>query len=108
MLALSGLREGFARGWISPQTPPLLAPKPSWVKSSVCISSTLIESKALHLHYFSHLRKTGGRGSYRLVHTAWILARNYRKRRHQTAYHRARYQYPRRSSLHCSKWKKRP
>jgi len=69
-LALSGLREGFARGWISPQTPPRLAPKASWVKSRVSVSSKLIEIKGLQLQHFGHLRKTGGRGSYRLVHTA--------------------------------------
>jgi len=69
-LALSGLREGFARGMVSLHTPPLPGRKPSSVKSRVSITSKLIESKGLQLHYFGHLRKTGGRGRYRLVHTA--------------------------------------
>ena len=44
--------------------------KPSSVKSRVSTSSKLIESKRLQVYYFGHLRKTGGRGSYRLVHAA--------------------------------------
>ena len=50
-------------------SPPLLDRKPSSVKSRVCISSKLIESKGLQLQHFGHLRKTGGWGSYLLVHT---------------------------------------
>jgi len=65
----------FARGLLSLHTPPLLGRKPSSVKSRVSISSKLIEIKGLHLHYFGHLRKTGGRGSYRLVHTTHDLVR---------------------------------
>ena len=61
----------FARGLVSLHTPPLLGRKPSSVKSRVSISSKLIEIKGLQLHYFGHLRKTGGRGSYRLVHTTF-------------------------------------
>jgi hypothetical protein len=68
MLALSALYEGFARGLVSLHTPPLLGRKPSSVKSRVSIRSKLIEIKGLQLQYFGHLRKTGGRGSYRLVH----------------------------------------
>jgi hypothetical protein len=64
----------FARGLVSLHTPPLLGRKPSSVKSRVSISSKLIEIKGLHLYYFGHLRKTGGRGSYRLVHTAHLPA----------------------------------
>src|SRR6267142_4678763 len=39
-------------------------------KSRVSITSKLIENKALQVLYSGHLRKTGGRWSYRLVHTA--------------------------------------
>jgi len=75
MLALRGLREGFARELVSPHSPPLLDRKPSSVKSRVSTSSKLIEIKGLQLLYFGHLRKTGGRGSYRLVHTTHHLVR---------------------------------
>jgi len=67
-LAPSALCEGFARGFVPLHRPPLLGRKPSSVKSRVSISSKPIEIKGLQLHYFGHLRKTGGRGSYRLVH----------------------------------------
>jgi hypothetical protein len=50
----------------------LPVPKSLSAKSSVSVSSKLIEIKGLQLHYFGHLRKTGGRGSYRLVHTAYL------------------------------------
>ncbi len=50
-------------------TRPLLGRKLSSGKSRVSITSKLIDIKGLQLHYFGHLRKTGGRGSYRLVHT---------------------------------------
>jgi hypothetical protein len=66
MFALSALYEGFARGLVSLHTPPLLGRKPSSAKSRVSISSKLIEIKGFQLHYFGHLRKTGGRGSYQL------------------------------------------
>ena len=66
MFALSALYEGFARGLVSLHTPPLLGRKPSSAKSRVSISSKLIEIKRLQPHYFGHLRKTGGRGSYQL------------------------------------------
>jgi hypothetical protein len=62
MLALSGLREGFARGLVSLHTPPLLGRKPSSAKSRVSISSKLIENKRFQVLYFGHLRKTGGGG----------------------------------------------
>jgi hypothetical protein len=61
-LALSALYEGFARGLVSLHTRPLLGRKPSSVKSRVSISSKLIEIKGLQLHYFGHLRKSGGEG----------------------------------------------
>jgi hypothetical protein len=60
MLALSGLREGFA-GY----NPPFLGRKPSSPKPRVSITSKLIEIKGLQLLHFGHLRKTGGRGSCR-------------------------------------------
>jgi len=53
----------------------LPVPKSLAAKSSVSISSKLIEIKGLQLHYFGHLRKTGGRGSHRLVHTAYLPLR---------------------------------
>jgi hypothetical protein len=79
MLALSGLREGFARGWTYQHTAcpersrraELPVPKNPAAKPCVSITSKLIEIKALQVPYFGHLRKTGGRGSYRLVHTAY-------------------------------------
>ena len=58
----------FARGLVSLHTPPLLARKPASVKSRVSTTSKLIEIKRLQLQSFGHLRKTGGRGSYQLVH----------------------------------------
>jgi len=63
-LVVTNAREWamFARGLVSLHTPPLLGQKPSPVKSCVSISSKLIEIKGLQLQYFSHLRKTGGRG----------------------------------------------
>src|SRR5258708_2422265 len=42
-------------------------------KSCVSITSKLIENKAIQVLYSGHLRKTGGRGSYRLVHAAYSL-----------------------------------
>ena len=74
MFTLS-IAEGFTRGLLSLHTPPLLGRKPSSVKSRVSISSKLIEIKGFQLHYFGHLQKTGGRGSYRLVHTTHQLVR---------------------------------
>jgi hypothetical protein len=75
MLALSGLREAVARGLVSPHSPPLLVPKNPAAKSCVSITSKLIEIKGLQLQHFGHLRKTGGRGSYWLVHTARLPVR---------------------------------
>jgi len=66
----------FARGLVSLHTPPLLGRKPSLVKSRVSISSKLIENKRFQVLYSGHLRKIGGRGSYRLVHTPPHLDRN--------------------------------
>src|ERR1700686_283733 len=62
----------LARALVSLHTPPLLGRKPSSAKSRVSITSKLIEIKGLQLQHFGHLRKTGGRGSYRLVHTAHL------------------------------------
>jgi hypothetical protein len=64
MLALSGLCEGFARGWAYLHIPPILGPKPPSAKSRIPISSKLIENKRFQVLYFGHLRKTGGWGSY--------------------------------------------
>jgi hypothetical protein len=82
-LALSALHEGFAQGVVylhaaCPERNEFFAPrvlhrgrrahlpvpKSLAAKSRVSISSKLIEIKGLQLHYFGHLRKTGGRGSY--------------------------------------------
>jgi hypothetical protein len=82
-LALSALYEGFARGvvYLHAACPErsrrahLPAPKSLPAKSSVSITSKLIEIKGLQLHHFGHLRKIGGRGSHRLVHTAHLSLR---------------------------------
>src|SRR5258708_38961424 len=50
-------------------------PKSLAAKSSVSLTSKLIETKGLQVLHFCHLRKTGGRGSYRLVQTGRILDR---------------------------------
>ena len=68
----------FARGVLSLHTAcpepgrraPLSVPKTLASKSRISITSKLIQTKALQVLYSGHLRKTGGRGSYRLVHTA--------------------------------------
>jgi hypothetical protein len=77
MFTLSGLREGVARGWAYLHTAcpergrraHLPVPKIPTAKPCVSISSKLIEIKRLQALHSGHLRKTGGRGSYRLVHT---------------------------------------
>src|SRR6266481_5135089 len=53
----------------------LPAPKSVSAKSCISITSKLIQTKGLQLHYFCHLRKTGGRGSYGLVHTPPLVLR---------------------------------
>jgi hypothetical protein len=58
----------FARGAVSLHAAQLLVPKTLTSKSPVSITYKLIQNNGLQLHYFRHLRKTGGRGSYRLVH----------------------------------------
>jgi hypothetical protein len=87
-LALSGLCEGFARGWAYLHTAcpersrracpersrracpersrraQLLVPKNLAVKPCISITSKLIENKTLQVLYFGHLRKTGGRGGW--------------------------------------------
>src|SRR5882757_675579 len=105
MLALRGLCEGFARGAvighptkdvhpepaeglfsyspflagqckiISVHVGHLPVPKSLAAKSSVSLTSKLIETIGLQVLHFGHLRKTGGRGSYRLVQTGRILDR---------------------------------
>jgi hypothetical protein len=52
----------LARGEVSLHTAHLPVPKTLTSKSRVSTSSKLIENKGLQLHYFGHLRKTGGRG----------------------------------------------
>ena len=75
MLALS-IDEGFARGLVSLHTVHLSVPKTIASKSCVSITSKLIQTKGLQVLYFGHLRKTGGRGSYQLVHIAYLPLRN--------------------------------
>src|ERR1700731_1412570 len=65
----------FARGVVYLHAAHLPVPKSLAAKSTVSVTSKLIEIKGLQLHYFGHLRKTGGRGSYRLVHTSPHLGR---------------------------------
>jgi hypothetical protein len=65
----------FARGWACLHTARLLVPKIPAAKPCVSISSKLIENKRFQALYFGHLRKTGGRGSHRLVHTTDHLVR---------------------------------
>jgi hypothetical protein len=65
----------FARGWACLHTAQLPVPKHSAAKPYISITSKLIESKRLQVLYFGHLRKTGERGSYRLVHTAYLHLR---------------------------------
>jgi hypothetical protein len=60
----------FARSVVSLHTTHLPVQKNLASKSCVSITSKLIETKGLQVLYFGHLRKTGGRGSYRLVHAA--------------------------------------
>src|SRR5258707_5904443 len=70
MLALSGLREGFARGWPCLHTAcpeccrrdHLPVPKIPAAKPCISITSKLIQIKRLQVLHFGHLRKTGGRG----------------------------------------------
>jgi hypothetical protein len=52
----------FARGVVSLHTAHLPVQETSASKSPVSITSKLIQTKGLHLHYFGHLRKTGGEG----------------------------------------------
>jgi|ERR1700676_5377822 len=65
----------FARGKASLHTPPLLGRKSFEAKSRVSTTSKLVENKRLQVLYSHHLRKTGGRGRYRLVHTAYLPLR---------------------------------
>ena len=76
----------LARELASLHTPPLLGRKSSSAKSCASITCKLIENKRLQVHCFGHLRETGGRGSYRLVHAARAIevrvgrCRSYRAR----------------------------
>jgi hypothetical protein len=56
----------FARAVIYLHAAHLPVPKSLAAKPSISVTSKLIEIKRLQLHYFGHLRKTGGRGSYQL------------------------------------------
>ena len=71
---VEGPALSVVEGSVSYSSPPLLGRKHSSVKSRVSISSKLIVIKGLQLHYFGHLRKTGGRGSYRVVHRRLLPA----------------------------------
>jgi len=57
-----------ARGVLSLYTAQLPVQKTLATNSRISITSKLIRIKGLQVLYSSHLRKTGGRGSYRLVH----------------------------------------
>src|SRR6267378_183222 len=59
----------FARGVVYLHAAHLPVPKSVSAKSRVSITSKLIQTKGLQVLHFCHLRKTGGRGSYGLVHT---------------------------------------
>jgi hypothetical protein len=65
----------FAQRWVYLHTPPLLGRKFLEAKSRISLTSKLIETKGLQVHYFGHLRKTGGRGSYQLVQVARVGGR---------------------------------
>jgi hypothetical protein len=65
----------FARGWACLHAAHLPVPKSLAARSSVSVTSKLIEIKGLQILHFGHLRKTGGRGSYLLVHTAYLPLR---------------------------------
>src|SRR6266702_8851385 len=67
----------FARGAVYLHAAHLPVPKTLAAKSSVSTSSKLIETKGLQLQHFGHLRKTGGWGSYRLVHTLPVTSLQY-------------------------------
>ena len=62
-----------------PKGPSLLSdaqlsiPKTLATNSRVSITSKQIEIKGLQVLYSGHLRKTGGRGSYRLVHATHLV-----------------------------------
>ena len=64
-----------AREVLSLYTAQLPVQKTLATNSRISITSKLIQTKALQLLYSGHLRKTGGRGSYRLVHTAHLAVR---------------------------------
>jgi hypothetical protein len=62
----------FARGAASLHIAHVPVPKSLAAKSRISTSSKLIDTNRLQVLYFGHLRKTGGRGGYRLVHTGRI------------------------------------
>ena len=66
----------LARGWAYPHTAHLPVPKNPAANPCVSTTSKLIQTKGLQVLHFAHLRKTGGRGSYQLVHTAYLPLRN--------------------------------
>ena len=66
----------FARGVVYLHAAHLPVPKSLAAKSRVSTTSKLIEITGLQVLHFGHLRKIGGRGSYRLVNTAALNLQN--------------------------------
>ena len=60
----------LARGWDCLHTAHLPVPKTPAAKPCISITSKLIEIKRLQVLHSGHLRKTEGRGSYRVVHNS--------------------------------------
>src|SRR6266481_9168802 len=65
----------FARGVVSLHIAHVPGQKNLASNSRVSATSKLKETKRLQVHSFGHLRKTGGWGSYRLVHNPPLLGR---------------------------------
>ncbi len=63
----------FARGVLSPHTAQLPVQKTLATNPRISITSKLIETKRLQALYSGHLRKTGGRGSYHMVNTTFLV-----------------------------------
>ena len=63
----------FARGVVSLHTAHPPASKNLASNSRVSITYKLIQTKGLQVYCFGHLRKTGGWGSYRMVHRRPLL-----------------------------------
>src|SRR5258708_34407234 len=60
----------FVRRWVCLEMAHLPVPKSLAAKPCVSITSKVIGNTRLQVLYFGHLRKTGGRGMYRLIHTS--------------------------------------